>query len=135
MVLSTIVSTEWHRAWTFHSDQRGIRTHLRAGLVTTVTYAMTSGALLALERWSPEAGELTEAAVLVAATTAAGLLRYTALRLWVFARPARLAAAVAHSRADAPRALARHAARNHRPDRIPVADGDPAPRHVEHTGS
>lgn len=87
MVLSTLVSTEWHRSWTFHSDRSGLRTHLQAGLVTTLTYLLTSGALLALERWSPGAGEIAQVAALVAATTTAGLIRFTALRVWVFARP------------------------------------------------
>jgi putative flippase GtrA len=85
MVISTVVSTEWHRRWTFRSPRSGLRTHLRAGLVTTVTYAMTSAALVVLARVDPDAEEIVQVAALVAATTLAGLLRFAVLRLWVFA--------------------------------------------------
>jgi putative flippase GtrA len=85
MVFSTIVSTEWHRRWTFRSPRSGLRMHLEAGLVTTVTYAMTSTALLVLEAVDPGAGRLPQVAAIVSATAVAGLVRYTALRLWVFA--------------------------------------------------
>jgi putative flippase GtrA len=84
MVVSTVVSTELHRRWTFHSRRSGLRMHLEAGLVTTVTYAMTSSALVLLHRFAPGAGELAQVAAIVSATAVAGLIRYTALRLWVF---------------------------------------------------
>jgi putative flippase GtrA len=85
MVISTIVSTEWHRGWTFRSPNSGLRTHLRAGLVTTVTYAMTSAGLLILTTLHPGADKTAQVAVLVAATTMAGLIRFAVLRHWVFA--------------------------------------------------
>jgi putative flippase GtrA len=140
MALSTIVSTEWHRSWTFHSDRRGVRTQLQAGLVTTVTYAMTSGALLALEKWSPEAGELAQVAAIVAATTVSGLVRYVALRVWVFARPRRTAPDVV-GEPHTPAAdvtggsRPRHAVRNPRRCRARVADEHTAERDVEWTRS
>jgi putative flippase GtrA len=133
MVLSTIVSTEWHRSWTFHSDRRGVRTQLQAGLVTTVTYAMTSGALLALEKWSPDAGELATVAVIVAATTVAGLVRYVALRVWVFARrtPGRVrAVSPAGTAVLTDPTPARHEVRNAPRSQTPHAT---APRDVERT--
>lgn len=86
MVVSTVVSTEWHRRWTFRSDRGGLRTHLQAGLVTTVTYAMTSSALVLLEAVSPGAEEGAQVAAIVTASAVAGLLRFVALRVWVFAR-------------------------------------------------
>jgi putative flippase GtrA len=85
MVVTTVVSTEWHRGWTFRSPNSGLRTHLRAGLVTTVTYGMTSAGLLILTALRPEAEEVAQVAVLVVATTVAGLIRFAVLRLWVFA--------------------------------------------------
>jgi putative flippase GtrA len=113
MVLSTIVSTEWHRAWTFRSDRRGVRTQLQALLVTTVTYGMTSLALLALERWSPDADELAQVAAIVGATTVAGLVRYATLRVWVFARPRTGARGTAPAPQPAPEPTAdRHAAQS-----------------------
>ncbi|HEY0484684.1 MAG TPA: GtrA family protein [Mycobacteriales bacterium] len=86
MVLSTVVSTEWHRRWTFRSDRGGLRAHLQAGLVTTVTYAMTSSALVLLESVRPGSGDLAQVAAIVVATTVAGLIRFAVLRAWVFAR-------------------------------------------------
>jgi putative flippase GtrA len=86
MALSTVVATEWHRAWTFHSDRTGLRMHLEAGLVTTVTYALTSSALVVLAAVRPGAGPVLQVAAIVAATAVAGTIRYVALRLWIFAR-------------------------------------------------
>jgi putative flippase GtrA len=141
MTLSTIVSTEWHRSWTFQSDRRGIRTQFEAGLVTTVTYFMTSGALLGLERWSPDAGELAQVAAIVGATTVAGLVRYVLLRVWVFARrvPDATAAATPAPRPATTcltfRAGARHAVRNPRRRRSPATVDQTAQRETERTRS
>lgn len=86
LLLSTGITTELNRRFTFH----GATAHrLRASVqdVVTVTfYAFySSGVLLLLEWLVPGATEWEEALAVAAASVLGGLLRFLAMRYWVFA--------------------------------------------------
>ena len=85
MVVGTIIANELHARWTFRSPERGLRMHTEAGFTTLITYVLSSGALLVLERTQPDASGLVVAGVQVGATAVAGALRYLLLLVWVFA--------------------------------------------------
>jgi hypothetical protein len=63
-----------------------VRQHLAGGLIYLLALASTAGALELLRKLDPHPMHLLEAIVLVAASTAATVSRYVALRTWVFAR-------------------------------------------------
>jgi len=85
MAVGTIAANEMHARWTFRSPKRGLRMHTEAGFTTLVTWILSSGALLTLERLDPDAGSLVKIAVQVGATAVAGTVRYLVLLVWVFA--------------------------------------------------
>ncbi|MGD9988756.1 GtrA family protein [Pseudonocardia sp.] len=96
LLLSTGLTTELNRRFTFD----GAAAHrLRASVqdvVTVVFYAFyTSGVLLLLEWLVPGATQWEEALAIAAASVLGGLMRFLAMRYWVFApgRPGRSAAA------------------------------------------
>lgn len=64
----------------------GIGRH--ALVVFGLAWALTSGALLVLHSSAADASATVELVVLTAANLAATAMRFTLLRLWVFARPA-----------------------------------------------
>ncbi|ODU03171.1 MAG: hypothetical protein ABS81_15125 [Pseudonocardia sp. SCN 72-86] len=86
LLLSTGLTTELNRRFTFD----GATAHrFRASVqdvVTVVFYAFySSGVLLLLDWLVPSATEWEEALAVAAASVLGGLLRFTAMRYWVFA--------------------------------------------------
>jgi putative flippase GtrA len=87
LFLSVLFNTEANRRWTF--DRTGVRRvgmHLRAIALITLTYACTTGAVVALHAFDPQAGRLTEVIVLVTADLLMVVVRFIALDRWVFRR-------------------------------------------------
>jgi glycosyltransferase involved in cell wall biosynthesis len=80
-----------------------LRHHARGALVFVLTLALTSGALAVLHGLDADPPRAVELAVLVAASTAATVTRFVALRSWVFAhrRRRRAAAPPAYSTPNA----------------------------------
>jgi putative flippase GtrA len=86
-VVSTVLATELHSRFTFGNGRRaGWRVHLQSGATLAVAYVFTTGAMLALSALHPQAGPLLEQAVYLGASGLAGIGRFVALRLVVFAR-------------------------------------------------
>ncbi len=89
-VLPALLNTEANRRLTFRSPgtpaARGSspRIHLQALVVFLFSYAVTSGALLVLERTDPVPPRGLELAVLLAATAVGAAARFVLLRGWVF---------------------------------------------------
>ena len=79
------------RSWRLTFGVRGsdavVRHHLQGLLIFAVGLALTSSALAILRAMSPAASRPVELAVLVGANLTATIVRFVALRLWVF--PAR----------------------------------------------
>jgi glycosyltransferase involved in cell wall biosynthesis len=89
LVVTAVVNTAANRRVTFGvRGRRGAIAHQFQGLVVFgLGLALTSAALAGLAAWAPQAGQLTEMAVLVAANALATVLRFVAFRSWIF-RPA-----------------------------------------------
>jgi putative flippase GtrA len=66
-----------------------LRQHALGALVYLLTLALTSGALVVLHGIDARPARAIELAVLIAASAAATLTRFVALRSWVFARRGR----------------------------------------------
>jgi glycosyltransferase involved in cell wall biosynthesis len=101
-LLITAVANTWaNRRFTFRvRGRRGALTHQIQGLVVFgVAWAMTAGSLALLHAYLPDAGPHHELAILTAANLAATVMRFLALRLWVFRGRARHAPVTAPSRA------------------------------------
>lgn len=85
LVLATLCNTEANRRLTF---RRGGgcsgRIHARGLLVFALYYAITSGALLALQAWSADSTRWMEVAVLLASSATGTLVRFVLLKVWVF---------------------------------------------------
>jgi glycosyltransferase involved in cell wall biosynthesis len=81
------VNTQLNRLYTFgvHGRAGLVRQHLAGALVYVLTLALTEAALRALHALVPHASQVTEVSVLIAASAAATISRYLALRTWVFA--------------------------------------------------
>lgn len=85
-VVSTIAANELHSRMTFRSDRRGWRMHLQSSGTAAVSYLFTTGAMLALHATAGSPGVMTEQAVYLTASGLAGIGRFAALRVYVFAR-------------------------------------------------
>ncbi|AOW91755.1 glycosyltransferase [Rhodococcus sp. WMMA185] len=88
VVLSSMLANELHRRHTFHATDR-VRWFVaqwEGGTLAVIGLGITSLALLLLQLLLPDADGLTQAALVIAVTTAVGGLRFFALRGWVFAR-------------------------------------------------
>jgi putative flippase GtrA len=86
-LLATAIANTWaNRRFTFGvRGRRSVLKHQVQGLVVFgVAWAMTSGSLALLHAYLPDAGPHHELAVLTAANLAATVMRFLALRLWVF---------------------------------------------------
>ena len=66
-----------------------LRQHAMGAIVFVLTLGLTSGALAVLHGLDATPARPVELGVLIAASTAATVTRYVALKTWVFARPAR----------------------------------------------
>lgn len=88
LALTAVGNTAANRWLTFGlRGRRGLaRQHALGALVFLLTLALTAGALAVLHGIDPTPARAVELAVLVAASTAATVTRYVALRSWVFAR-------------------------------------------------
>ena len=91
LALTAVGNTAANRRITFKVRGREdvIRHHIRGALVFVLTLALTSGALAVLHGLDATPARGIELAVLVAASLAATVTRYIALRTWVFARGTR----------------------------------------------
>jgi len=88
LALTAIANTAANRRLTFGVRGRAglVRHHAQGLLVFALTVALTSGALGVLHGLASAPARWVELAVLIAASTAATVTRYVALRTWVFAR-------------------------------------------------
>ncbi len=87
MATSTLVANELHRRLTFRASAAvgWLRAQLQGGGLAVVGLLATSLALLALQAAAPDAGWPVQVLLIGAITGAIGLVRFAALRAWVFA--------------------------------------------------
>ena len=83
--VSTLLANEMHRRLTFHAGERvhWLTAQLGAGGVTVIGLLLTSTSLGVLKSLVPDAGVLTQVALVVTVTGLVGLMRFIALR-WLF---------------------------------------------------
>ena len=88
LALTAVGNTAANRRFTFRLRGRAglLRQHALGAVVYVLTLGLTSGALAVLHGIDAHPARGIELAVLVAASTAATITRYIALRSWVFAR-------------------------------------------------
>jgi putative flippase GtrA len=91
LALTAVGNTAANRLVTFgvRGRDRLLRHFAMGSVVYALTLALTSGALLVLHGLNPSPPRGVELAVLIAASVAATVTRYVALRSWVFARSRR----------------------------------------------
>src|SRR4051812_46023364 len=91
LALTAVGNTAANRRLTFGVRGRAglVRQHLAGFVVFVLTLGLTSGALAVLHGLVAHPSRAVELAVLIAASTAATVTRYVALRSWVFARARR----------------------------------------------
>jgi putative flippase GtrA len=91
LALTAVGNTAANRRLTFGLRGRAglVRQHVAGFLVFVLTLALTSGGLAVLHGLVAAPPRALELAVLIAASTAATVTRYVALRSWVFARARR----------------------------------------------
>lgn len=96
MVTSTLLANELHRRLTFHASAAvgWLRAQLQGGGLAVVGLVATSFALLALEAAAPDAGWFIQILMVGAITGGIGLVRFAALRAWVFTAARRARASV-----------------------------------------
>jgi putative flippase GtrA len=89
LALTAVSNTAANRRLTFGlRGRRGlVRQHVMGAIVYLITVGLTSGALAVLHAFRPSPARALELVVLVAASLAATVTRYVALRVWVFAHP------------------------------------------------
>lgn len=86
VLVSTALANELHRRLTFHAgDQVSWQAaQYRGGSLAVVGVVATSLGLVVLDQVAPSAPSLVQIAMVAAITTAMGLARFFALRVWVF---------------------------------------------------
>lgn len=86
LLIAAVANTAANRHWTFAAGGRGrlTRHYLQALVVFFTALALTSGALAVLHSVEPAPARAVEVVVLVGAAVSATLLRFVALRRWVF---------------------------------------------------
>lgn len=87
LVIATIANTAANRAWTFGvtGRERMVTHHGQALVVFGITYVATTLAL-AIQHWvAPDAGTLAQTAVVAVANVLSTVLRFVAMRRWIFA--------------------------------------------------
>jgi putative flippase GtrA len=86
LLITAIGNTAANRRFTFGVQGRGgvVRHQFQGLIVFGIAWAITSGSLLLLHLWRPDASALTSLLVLTAANLAATLVRFLLFRLWVF---------------------------------------------------
>lgn len=91
MVASTLLANELHRRLTFHASAAvsWVRAQLRGGGLAVVGLLATSYALLTLQAAVPDVSLLIQVLMIGAVTGGIGLVRFVALRAWVFTTTSR----------------------------------------------
>ena len=89
LALTAVANTQANRCFTFgiHGRVGLLRQHMAGALVYLLALALTWSALALLHGLGRHPSGLLELATLPAASTAATVTRYLALRAWVFRRP------------------------------------------------
>ena len=86
MVTSTLIANELHRRLTFHASTAvgWLRAQLQGGGLAVVGLVATSLALVTIQAADPSAGAIVQVFTVGAITGGIGLVRFAALRAWVF---------------------------------------------------
>ena len=89
LLVATVVNTYLNRVWTF-GRAAGVgnpaREQVQAMFVFLLTWACTAGGLAALAAVWPDASTLVQVGALALATTASTVVRFVAMRYWIFAQ-------------------------------------------------
>ncbi|MFJ2770759.1 hypothetical protein [Streptomyces sp. NPDC087300] len=86
-VVSTLLATELHARFTFGAGGRATwRQHTQSGGSAAAAYVVTCAAMLVLQQLVASPGAVIEQVVYLSASALAGVARFAALRLVVFAR-------------------------------------------------
>lgn len=96
-VLSTVLVNELHSRFTFRTGRASLRVHVESTGTAVVAYLFTTAAMLGLEAAAPHAGALAQQAVYLTASGLAGIGRFVALKVMVFARRTKAPALVAYA--------------------------------------
>lgn len=90
VVISSAAANELHRRLTFRAADRvgWLAAQFEGGSLALVALAMSSATLLVLHRELPGLGGIDQALLVIAVSGVAGLVRFVALRGWVFGRTA-----------------------------------------------
>jgi putative flippase GtrA len=93
LAVTAVANTQANRHFTFglRGSSGLLFQHAKGAIVYVLTLGMTNGALLVLHVVDARPSRAVELAVLVVASAGATVMRYLALRSWVFARRARRA--------------------------------------------
>jgi putative flippase GtrA len=87
LLLATLVNTALNRRWTFGVRGAGAAGHQAQGLgVFAVTWAMSAGALALLHLADPSPPTWLQMSVVAVATAGSTVLRFVAMRSWMFRR-------------------------------------------------
>ena len=86
LVIATVANTALNRRWTFQVTGGGTwRQHGQALVVFLLTWSATSGGLALLDLVWPTAGTPVTVLALAAATGVSTVVRFLAMRSWIFA--------------------------------------------------
>lgn len=87
LLLATVANTWANRRWTFgiRGSEGSLRHHAQALLVFAGTWAMTAGALGALHAGWPDTPVAVETVVIGVANVVATVVKFVAMRTWIFA--------------------------------------------------
>ena len=88
LIIATIANTAANRAWTFGvtGRERMVTHHGQALVVFGITDVATALALAIQQRVAPDAGTLAQTAVVAVANVLSTVLRFFAMRRWIFAQ-------------------------------------------------
>lgn len=86
VAVSTVLANELHRRLTFNAAERvdWLSAQWEAGGLALVGLAVSSTALALLDLWFPSAPGVVQAILVIAVSALVGVLRFLALRGWVF---------------------------------------------------
>jgi putative flippase GtrA len=89
LVVSTVANTAANRAWTFQvrGTDRMARHHVQALVVFAITWVSSSAALELLDVAWPNASTLSTVAVVAVANAVSTVVRFLAMRSWIFRSP------------------------------------------------
>lgn len=89
LALATLANTAMNRRWTFgvRGRERAARQQAQALVVFGLTLLMTSGSLAVLGGWAPGAPAWVQTGVLALATAVSTVVRFVAMRRWIFRGP------------------------------------------------